>query len=329
MIFVTGGAGFIGSHFLHRWFSQSNEAVVNLDALTYAGQLEHLSDLTSNPNYHFVHGNILNDQLVRSLFQRFQPRGVVHLAAETHVDRSISDPAHFANTNVMGTLTLLEAARQYLANIAPEQAQAFRFINISTDEVYGDLPPEATPALESTPFNPSSPYSASKAAADQMGRAYARTYGLPVVTLRSGNNYGSGQYPEKLIPLMIDRALRGEALPLYGDGLQRRDWVHVDDFCDAITLSLEHAAAGEIFNVSAHNEQSNLAVIQAICHVLDTHRPRKDHRSYCEQISHTTDRPGHDRRYALNATHIQETLGWHPKHDFHKAFVETILSYLH
>lgn len=328
MILVTGGAGFIGSHFLHRWFSQHNEGAANLDALTYAGQLEHLSDLTPNPDYHFIHGNILDAQLVRALCLRFQPRAIIHLAAETHVDRSISEPAHFANTNVMGTLTLLDVARQYLASLPAEQAHAFRFINISTDEVYGDLPLEAAPAVETTPFNPSSPYSASKAAADQMGRAYTRTYGLPVVTLRSGNNYGSEQYPEKLIPFMIARALRGETLPLYGDGLQRRDWVHVDDFCDAITLSLEHAAAGEVFNVSAHNEQSNLDLLQAICQVLDAHRPRSDHRSYCEQISYTTDRPGHDRRYAMNATHIQKRLGWYPKRNFQEALTATVLSYL-
>lgn len=269
MLLVTGGAGFIGSNFITEWFRSHDESILTLDALTYAGNKANLRDVEHDPRHRFVEGNILDEALVADLFDRFRPRAVVHFAAESHVDRSISGPQVFVDTNVRGTTVLLGVAHRYWLTLDDEEKAAFRFINISTDEVYGSMTVDTPPNTEATPFDPSSPYSASKAAADQFGRAYFRTYGLPVVTVRCTNNYGPRQYPEKLLPFMLTRALAGKTLPVYGDGEQIRDWIHVHDFCRALRMILEKAAPGDIYNVGASNEMSNLKFLQSAMSVLD------------------------------------------------------------
>lgn len=327
MILITGGAGFIGSNFILEWLQHHQEPVVNLDALTYAGNPENLNSVRNDPRYRFILGNVADSDAVAEAFDRFHPRAVIHFAAESHVDRSISGPKIFIETNVLGTATLLEAARRYRDSLSEEERSAFRFINISTDEVYGFLTKDAPPAVEETPFDPSSPYSASKAAQDQLGRAYARTYGMPVITVRCTNNYGPRQYPEKLTPSVIQKALSGEPIPVYGSGLQIRDWIHVSDFCRAITLILEKGLPGEIYNVGANNELTNLDYIERICTRLDVLKPSPQG-AYAELIRHVSDRPGHDVRYGLNAGKLRRMLGWKPQVDFSVGLDATLRWYL-
>ena len=312
MILVTGGAGFIGSNFICEWLARYNEPILNLDALTYAGNLENLKEVEGDSRHTFVHGNILDEQLLINLFNRFHPRAVIHFAAESHVDRSIVNPSVFVDTNVKGTTTLLNVALHYWEQLNPEDKTSFRFINISTDEVYGSLSESDAPKTESDPFNPSSPYSASKAAADQFGRAYSRTYQFPVVTVRCSNNYGPNQYPEKLIPLMLTRALDDQSLPVYGNGRQIRDWIHVSDFCAAIRSILASARAGDVFNVSANNEIPNLELIHQLVSLLDRLSPKDDGRSRLDNIVFVKDRLGHDVRYSMDSSKLKKTLRWKP-----------------
>ena len=328
MLLVTGGAGFIGSNFITEWFHSRDESILTLDALTYAGNPANLADVARDPRHRFVEGNILDEHLVADLFDRYRPRAVIHFAAESHVDRSISGPQIFVDTNVKGTTTLLSVAHRYWLSLDEEERRNFRFINISTDEVYGSMTTDMLPNKETTPFDPSSPYSASKAAADQFGRAYFRTYGLPVITVRCTNNYGPRQYPEKLLPFMLTRALADKTLPVYGDGLQIRDWIHVHDFCSALRLILDKADPGEIFNVSANHELTNLDFLKALTEELDRQRPLPDGKHYADAITHVHDRPGHDRRYALDAGKLRDTLGWEPLISFEEGMAETVKWYL-
>lgn len=328
MILVTGGAGFIGSNFICEWFTQNDEPILNLDALTYAGNLENLKEVSTDRRHTFVQGNILDEQLLINLFNRYHPRAVIHFAAESHVDRSIINPSVFVDTNVKGTSTLLNVALHYWNGLNSEEKSAFRFINISTDEVYGALTIDERPKIETDPFNPSSPYSASKAAADQFGRAYWTTYRLPVITMRCSNNYGPKQYPEKLIPLMLTKAYHDESLPVYGNGMQIRDWIHVSDFCRAIRMVLDHATAGEVFNVSANNEIRNIDLIQSLVSHLDRLYPKIDGSSYSKNIVSVTDRPGHDFRYSMNSQYLQKTLQWKPSVPFNKGLKNTIEAFL-
>ena len=328
MLLITGGAGFIGSNFITEWFKDQNEEIVTLDALTYAGQLSHLKDVEHHPKHHFVHGNILDETLVSTLLAKHRPRAIIHFAAESHVDRSISGPQIFVDTNVKGTTTLLGAAYHYWLTLDDQAKTQFRFINISTDEVYGSISLESPPNIETTPFDPSSPYSASKAAADQFGRAFHRTYGFPVITVRCTNNYGPRQYPEKLLPFMLMRARSGQSLPVYGDGQQIRDWIHVHDFCRAIRLILAKANPGDIFNVGTNHELTNLQFLETLMGALDTFEPRSDGQPHASAITHIQDRPGHDRRYALNCTKLRQTLGWAPLITFEEGIRSTVAWYL-
>lgn len=327
MIFVTGGAGFIGSNFVLDWFAHQSEALLNLDKLTYAGNLQNLASLDKQENYHFVQGDIADAPLLSSLFQQHQPRAVIHFAAESHVDRSIHDPAAFIQTNVLGTQILLQAALTYYRSLATQAQAGFRFIHISTDEVYGSLSATDPAFSETTAYAPNSPYAASKAASDHLVRAYFHTYGLPVVTTNCSNNYGPYHFPEKLIPLMIVNALAGKDLPVYGDGQQIRDWLYVKDHCSAIRRVLEQGRPGQTYNVGGNNEVSNLQVVTLICQTLDQLRPRATG-SYSEQIRHVTDRPGHDRRYAINAEKIHRELGWQAQESFASGLRKTIDWYL-
>ena len=328
MILVTGGAGFIGSNFICEWLARHNEPIVNLDALTYAGNLENLKEVEGDNRHSFVHGNILDEQLLINLFNRFHPRAVIHFAAESHVDRSIVNPSVFVDTNVKGTTTLLNVALHYWEQLNPEDKATFRLINISTDEVYGSLSATDAPKTENDAFNPSSPYSASKAAADQFGRAYFRTYQFPVITVRCSNNYGPKQYPEKLIPLMLTRALADQSLPVYGNGQQIRDWIHVSDFCNAIRRILADARPGDIFNVSANNELQNLELIHRLITQLDLLSPKTDQKSRIENIVFVKDRLGHDVRYSMNSSYLQKTLQWHPAVSFEKGLKNTVEAFL-
>lgn len=327
MLFVTGGAGFIGSNFVLDHLKNTDESVVILDALTYAGNLGNLEGVVNTNRCHFIKGNILDEALVTDIFQRYQPRAIVHFAAESHVDRSISGPKIFVETNVLGTTTLLEAAKHFFEGLSPAERDVFRFINISTDEVYGSLAADDLPSVEVTPFNPSSPYSASKAAADQLGRAYCRTYGLPVITLRCTNNYGPRQHREKLTPTVITKALAREPIPIYGNGLQIRDWIHVSDFCRAIELALVKGFAGDIYNVGAQNELTNIEYVRKICAILDELKPLRSG-SYAHLITQTSDRPGHDTRYAINSTKAQNKLGWALQNNFSKNLRDSIEWYV-
>lgn len=328
MLLITGGAGFIGSNFITEWFKDQNEEIVTLDALTYAGQLSHLKDVEHHPKHHFVHGNILDETLVSTLLAKHRPRAIIHFAAESHVDRSISGPQIFVDTNVKGTTTLLGAAYHYWLTLDDQAKTQFRFINISTDEVYGSISLESPPNVETTPFDPSSPYSASKAAADQFGRAFHRTYGLPIITVRCTNNYGPRQYPEKLLPFMLMRARSGQSLPVYGDGQQIRDWIHVHDFCRAIRMILAKAKPGDIFNVGTNQELTNLQFLETLMGALDEVEPRSDGQPHANAITHIQDRPGHDRRYALDCTKLRETLGWAPLITFEEGIRSTVAWYL-
>ena len=328
MLLITGGAGFIGSNFITEWFKEHDEGIVTLDALTYAGQLSNLKDVEHQPKHHFVHGNILDDALVTHLLTTHRPRAIIHFAAESHVDRSITGPQVFVETNVNGTTTLLGAAYRYWCSLDESAKADFRFINISTDEVYGSIELDSPPNVETTPFDPSSPYSASKAAADQFGRAYHRTYGLPVVTIRCTNNYGPRQYPEKLLPFMLMRARSGQTLPVYGDGQQIRDWIHVHDFCRAIRLILAKAKPGDIFNVGTNHELTNLHFLETLMSALDKVEPRVDGQPHASAITYVQDRPGHDRRYALNCSKLRHTLGWAPLITFEDGVRSTVDWYL-
>ncbi len=327
-ILVAGGAGFIGSNFVHDWFRHADEPVVTLDALTYAGNRDNLAALDGDARHLFVHGSIGDAALVGELLRRHEIRAVVNFAAESHVDRSIASPAPFFETNVMATLGLLEAVRHHLATLpAPAQA-AFRLLHVSTDEVYGTLEPDDAPFSETTPYKPNSPYAASKAASDHLVRAYCETYGLPAIITNCSNNYGPFQFPEKLIPLVLLRALRGETLPVYGDGQQVRDWLHVGDHATALRTVLANGRIGETYNIGGDNQTTNLTVVEEICRLLDAKRPRTDGQSYRQQIRHVTDRPGHDRRYAVDIGKINRELGWRPATRFADGLAATIDWYL-
>jgi dTDP-glucose 4,6-dehydratase len=328
MILVTGCAGFIGSNFVHTWLSQHDEPVVNLDKLTYAGNLDNLSSLASDPRHVFVQGDIGDRALVDKLLADHQPRAVLNFAAESHVDRSIHGPGDFIQTNVVGTFNLLESVRAYWFALPAAQQAAFRFLHVSTDEVYGTLAPQDPPFAETNPFEPNSPYAASKASSDHLVRAWHHTYGLPVVTTNCSNNYGPFHFPEKLIPLVILNALAGKPLPIYGDGQQVRDWLFVTDHCHAIARVLESGRIGETYNVGGWNEKANIDVVKTICARLDQLRPRTDGKPYAEQITYVKDRPGHDRRYAIDARKIERDLGWKPQETFESGIEKTVRWYL-
>lgn len=323
---VTGGAGFIGGNFVLEAVARGVK-VVNLDALTYAGNLRTLASLEGNPGHVFVRGDIGDGALVSALLAEHQPDAVLNFAAESHVDRSIDGPGAFIQTNVVGTLGLLEAVRDYWKGLSAERAEAFRFLHVSTDEVYGTLG-ETGKFTEETPYAPNSPYSASKAASDHLVRAFHHTYGLPVLTTNCSNNYGPYHFPEKLIPLVITKALAGEPLPVYGDGKQVRDWLFVSDHCEAIRTVLAKGRVGETYNVGGNSEKQNIEVVKAICALLDQRRPREDGQPRSSQITHVTDRPGHDRRYAIDASKLKNELGWEPRHTFEQGIAQTVDWYL-
>ena len=325
---VTGGAGFIGGNFVLQHFQAEQPArLVNLDALTSAGNLNTLAPLESEEDHVFVHGSINDAVLVEKLLQTHQPEAVINFAAESHVDRSIDGPAAFVETNVNGTLNLLERSLAYWRNLDEPARRNFRFLHVSTDEVYGSLGPDGA-FTETTPYAPNSPYAASKAASDHLVRAFNRTYGLPTLITNCSNNYGPYQFPEKLIPLIILRALGGDRLPVYGDGQQVRDWLFVEDHCSAIRRVLEQGQVGEVYNVGGNAEMANLDVVRTLCAILDELRPRQDGQSYAMQIEHVTDRPGHDRRYAIDAGKLRRELGWTPQHRFQEGLRATVDWYL-
>lgn len=328
MILVTGGAGFIGANFVLDWIAQSDEAVVNLDKLTYAGNLETLASLKNNPRHVFAQGDIGDSALVDRLLAAHKPRAVLNFAAESHVDRSIHGPEDFVQTNVLGTFRLLESVRGYWSALPADQKAAFRFLHVSTDEVYGSLSAADPAFTEENKYEPNSPYSASKAASDHLVRAWHHTYGLPVLTTNCSNNYGPFHFPEKLIPLMIVNALAGKPLPVYGDGMQVRDWLYVKDHCSAIRRVLEAGRLGETYNVGGCNEKPNIEIVNTVCVLLDELRPRADGRSYREQITYVTDRPGHDRRYAIDARKLERELGWKPAETFDTGIRKTVEWYL-
>jgi dTDP-glucose 4,6-dehydratase len=328
MILVTGAAGFIGSNFVLDWLAQSDEPVINLDDLTYAGNLENLASLDGDARHIFVKGSIGDFDLVSKLLAEHQPRAVVNFAAESHVDRSIHGPEDFIQTNIVGTFRLLEAVRAYYGQLANTAKNEFRFLHVSTDEVYGSLAKDDPAFTETHQYEPNSPYSASKAASDHLVRAYHHTYGLPVLTTNCSNNYGPYHFPEKLIPLVIHNALAGKALPIYGDGQQIRDWLYVKDHCSAIRRVLEAGRLGETYNVGGWNEKPNLDVVHTLCAILDELSPRADGKPYVEQITYVTDRPGHDRRYAIDATKIERELGWKPAETFETGIRKTVQWYL-
>jgi len=327
MILVTGGAGFIGVNFVLDWLAQSDEPVVNLDKLTYAGNLNNLASLRDDPRHVFVKGDIGDSALVASLLASHRPRAVLHFAAESHVDRSIHGPAAFIETNVNGTFALLEAVRAYWSGLPQAGKTAFRFLHVSTDEVYGTLGPDDAPFTETTAYAPNSPYSASKAASDHLVRAYHHTYGLPTLTTNCSNNYGPYHFPEKLIPLIITNARAGRALPVYGDGQQVRDWLYVSDHCAAIRRVLSAGRLGETYNIGGWNEMANLDVVHTLCDILDQLDPKAGG-SYRNQITYVTDRPGHDRRYAIDAGKIERELGWKPAETFETGIRKTVQWYL-
>ena len=328
MILVTGGAGFIGANFILDWLSASDEPVLNLDKLTYAGNLENLAALQGDPRYAFVQGDIGDQALVDRLLAQHRPRAIVNFAAESHVDRSIHGPGEFIQTNIVGTFSLLESVRAYYATLDDAGRAAFRFLHVSTDEVYGSLEKDAPAFSETNRYEPNSPYSASKAASDHLVRAYHHTYGLPVVTTNCSNNYGPWQFPEKLIPLMIANALAGKPLPIYGDGQQIRDWLYVSDHCVAIRRVLEAGRLGETYNIGGWNEKPNIEIVHALCDALDKKQPRANGQSYREQMTYVQDRPGHDRRYAIDAEKIKQELGWQPAETFVTGLAKTVDWYL-
>ena len=328
MIFVTGGAGFIGANYVLDWLSQSDEPIVNIDKLTYAGNLESLASLQGDKRHIFIQGDIGDAVLMTELLEKYQPRAVINFAAESHVDRSIHGPEAFVQTNVVGTFHLLEAIRAYWSKLDGDNKADFRLLHVSTDEVYGSLAKDDPAFSESHQYEPNSPYSASKAASDHLVRSYHHTYGLPVLTTNCSNNYGPYHFPEKLIPLIIVNALAGKALPIYGDGQQIRDWLYVKDHCSAIRRVLATGITGETYNVGGWNEKPNLEIVHTVCALLDELRPRADNNSYAEQITFVTDRLGHDRRYAIDARKIERELGWKPVETFATGIRKTVLWYL-
>jgi dTDP-glucose 4,6-dehydratase len=327
MILITGGAGFIGSNFVLDWIARSDEPVLNLDKLTYAGNLANLRSLQGNPQHIFVRGDIGDASLVASLLQQYQPRAVLNFAAESHVDRSIHGPADFIRTNIVATFSLLETVRAYHADLDASAKASFRFLHVSTDEVYGSLGVNDPAFNERHQYAPNSPYSASKAASDHLVRAYHHTYGLPVLTTNCSNNYGPFHFPEKLIPLIIRNALAGKPLPVYGDGQQIRDWLYVTDHCSAVRAVLESGRPGETYNIGGNNEKRNIDVVRTICSLLDAHAP-KSSGSYADQIEFVKDRPGHDARYAIDASKIQAELNWTPAESFTSGIEKTVRWYL-
>jgi len=332
-VIVTGGAGFIGSNFVLDWFQQSDKLglvrpLVNLDKLTYAGNPVNLAGIVDRPEYTFVHGDICDAALVASLFEEHGPSAIVHFAAESHVDRSIRGPEAFLRTNIDGTFTLLQATRAFYGTLSGEAREQFRFLHVSTDEVYGTLTPDAPAFHEETPYAPNSPYAASKASSDHLVRAWVHTYGLPALVTNCSNNYGPYQFPEKLIPLMITHALHGKSLPVYGDGQQIRDWLYVGDHCSAIRTVLERGRVGETYNVGGGNQRSNLEVVTTLCALLDELRPNSPFAPHNQLIRFVTDRPGHDRRYAIDARKIESELGWHAAESFETGLRKTVQWYL-
>jgi dTDP-glucose 4,6-dehydratase len=328
MILVTGGCGFIGSAFVLGWLRDMDEPVVNLDLLTYAGHPGNLAAIQQDPRYHFVRGDIGDQPLIERLLKSHTPRAIVNFAAESHVDRSITGPLAFAQTNVMGTLKLLETTHAFWRELPAAAAAGFRFLHISTDEVFGTLAPEAPAFSETHRYEPNSPYSASKAASDHFVRAWHHTFGLPTLTTNCSNNYGPRQFPEKLVPLMIHNALAGKPLPVYGDGQQVRDWLHVEDHCMALRAVLAQGRPGETYNVGGRSERANLEVVHAVCSALDTALPRAEGRPYAELVTHVRDRPGHDRRYAIDDGKITRELGWKPAIGFDEGIAQTVRWYL-
>ena len=328
MILVTGGAGFIGANFVLDWLAHHDEPVINVDKLTYAGNLENLASLQGDVRHIFVQADIGDSAVIGQLLAQHQPRAVVNFAAESHVDRSIHGPEDFIQTNVVGTFRLLEAVRAYWNGLEGEAKTSFRFLHVSTDEVYGTLSLTDPAFTEENNYEPNSPYSASKAASDHLVRAWHHTYGLPVLTTNCSNNYGPLHFPEKLIPLMIVNALAGKPLPIYGDGQQIRDWLYVRDHCSAIRRVLEAGKVGETYNVGGWNEKANIDIVKTVCALLDERRPRADGKSYAEQITFVTDRPGHDRRYAIDARKLERELGWKPAETFETGIRKTVQWYL-
>ena len=327
-ILVTGGAGFIGSNFILQWLAAEGTPVVNLDKLTYAGNLGNLEKISADPRYSFVHGDIGDRKLISDLLPRCHPRAIVHFAAESHVDRSIHGPDDFVRTNVNGTFSLLEEARAYWTELAQEEKAKFRFLHVSTDEVYGSLGPKDAAFSETTPYSPNSPYSATKAASDHLVRAYHHTYGMPVLTTNCSNNYGPYQFPEKLIPLTILNAMNGKPIPVYGDGQNVRDWLFVADHCDAIRTVLARGKVGQTYNVGGRNEKPNLEIVHAICSILDELRPADAVVPHGKLITYVQDRPGHDRRYAMDTRKIEQELNWQPKETFESGIRKTVEWYL-
>jgi dTDP-glucose 4,6-dehydratase len=327
MLLVTGGAGFIGSNFVLSTLAATGEKIVNLDKLTYAGRLENLTPVAGDARHIFVKGDIVDRALLRRLLEEHRPRAIVHFAAESHVDRSIEGPAEFIQTNVVGSFSLLEEARGWWGTLPDREKEKFRFLHVSTDEVYGSLGPADPAFAETHPYAPNSPYAASKAASDHLVRAYHHTYGFPALTTNCSNNYGPRQYPEKLIPLMITCALADKPLPVYGDGLNVRDWLYVQDHCDAIRAVLDKGRVGETYNIGGASEKTNLDLVRTLCAMLDAARPRKGGR-YADLITMVKDRPGHDRRYAIDASKIERELGWRPRESFESGMRKTVEWYL-
>ncbi len=327
-VLVTGGAGFIGSNFVHHWLRKKQGTVINLDKLTYAGNPDNLISLAANPDHVFVHGDIGDRHLTRDILNRYRPRAVINFAAESHVDRSILGPDAFIQTNVVGTFHLLEEARAYWTRLASDQKEHFRFHHISTDEVYGSLEEDEPPFSEENRYAPNSPYSASKASADHLVRAAWKTYGLPVLTTNCSNNYGPFQFPEKLIPLIIHNALNGEKIPVYGDGGNIRDWLYVGDHCRAISTVLARGRTGEVYNIGGNQEKTNLEIIQTVCSILDEACPDSPWKPHASLISYVQDRPGHDRRYAIDSNKIKTELGWRPEESFATGIRKTVAWYL-
>ncbi len=329
MILVTGGAGFIGANFVLDWLKDPNaEGIINLDQLTYAGNLNSLNSLKRDSRHTFVHGDICDQDLVTQLLRKHQPRAIVNFAAESHVDRSIHGPAKFVQTNIVGSFNLLECSRTYFNKLQGDQKNNFRFLHVSTDEVYGSLSIGEPAFTETHPYEPNSPYSASKAASDHLVRAWFHTYGLPVVTTNCSNNYGPYHFPEKLIPLIILNAINNKPLPIYGDGQQVRDWLYVGDHCTAIRTVLAKGKLGQTYNIGGYNEKTNISVVKTICQILNDIQPRADGKSYTEQIIFVKDRPGHDRRYAIDARKIERELGWRPAESFDTGIRKTVQWYL-
>lgn len=328
MLLVTGSAGFIGSNFVLDWCAHSNESIIGLDKLTYAGNPENLVSLAGSQQYQLIIGDIGDRTLIAHLMQQYQPRAIIHFAAESHVDRSIYQPAEFIQTNIVGTFNLIDETLNYWRQLSNTEQENFRFLHVSTDEIYGSLELNEPCFSETRPYQPNSPYSASKAASNHLVRAYYHTYNLPTLITNCSNNYGPYQFPEKLIPLIVHRALQNKSLPVYGDGKNIRDWLYVSDHCSALSKVLKHGKIGETYNIGGNTEMTNIAVVHTLCDILDQIQPRIDGRSYREQITFVTDRPGHDQRYAMDTRKIQDELGWQPNETFATALVKTVRWYL-